>query len=315
MIEGRRHFVIVGPTAAGKSSIAMELALRPDLLGAETIEIVSIDSMCVYKKMDIGTAKPGVEARKSVKHHMIDVVEPSEDYSVSRFQVDALKAIDEIEAKGSTALLVGGTGLYLRAVIDKLDIPGQWPEMAAELKEQCMLGGAALLHDRLKRLDPIAASRMEPSNERRVIRALEVTIGSGRPFSSFGPGMSEYGTTPFLQVGIDPGIHELDRRIESRMIHQMEQGFLEEVSGLVAESIPVSKTAAQGLGYRELFGYLAGESDLGQAVGEAIRRTRKFARRQRSWFRRDRRIVWADPQSQIDSVVRAFAEQIRQSVP
>ena len=175
-----RHIALVGPTASGKSALAMEAARRrPDL------EIVAVDSMQVYRGMDVGTAKPTSADQAEIGHHLLDVADPDDDYTVSRYQADCLAALADIESRGRRALLVGGTGLYLRAVTDGLEIPGQFPAERAALDAEPDTAG---LYGRLRDLDPVAAGRMEPTNRRRVVRALEVTLGSGRPFSSFGPG-------------------------------------------------------------------------------------------------------------------------------
>jgi len=184
---------------------------------------------------------------------------------------------------------VGGTGLYLRAVIDDLEIPDQYPELRAELEADADTAGH---HRRLASLDPVAASRMEPNNRRRVIRALEVTLGSGRPFSSFGPGLETYPVTPFVQVALRWPRDELDRRIALRYERQIHDGFLAEVEAL--RVIGPSRTAAQALGYRELVEHLEGSCTLDEALDAAIRRTCRFARRQERWFRRDPRIRWVD---------------------
>ncbi len=297
-----RHLCLVGPTAAGKSDVALEVAHAsrgvPRKWGP--FEIVSVDSMVVYRGMDIGTAKPSIADRRLVPHHMIDLVEPWEEYSLSLFQSDVASCIAGIESRGGRALLVGGTGLYLRAVVDGLTPPGRWPEIASQLEAECERQGPEFLHSRLARLDPVGASRMEPTNARRILRALEVTVGSGRPFSSFGPGLTTYPECPFVLVGVDSS--RLDDRIASRVGAQMDEGFLGEVAGLrcslAASGRDWSKTAAQALGYRELIEHLDGETSLPEAVDAIVQRTRRFARRQRRWFRRDPRIRWVDAEGQ-----------------
>ncbi|MCQ3807692.1 MAG: tRNA (adenosine(37)-N6)-dimethylallyltransferase MiaA [Acidimicrobiaceae bacterium] len=286
MATGRadRPLVILGPTASGKSSLAVATA---EFIGAA--EIVSIDSMAVYRGMDIGTASPTGSDQQQVPHHLIDVADPSEEFTVGVFKRLATAAIDAIRARGNTPILVGGTGLYLRAVVDDLNLPGRYPEAAAELDAE---PDTEALHTRLASLDPLAASRMEPSNRRRVLRALEVTIGSGSPFSSFGPGLEEYGPTPFVMVALRWPQAVLDERIATRYQQQIEAGFLDEVRHLAAGG--VGRTAAQALGYKELLAHLGGECSLEEALATAIRRTRRFARRQQRWFRRDPRINWMD---------------------
>jgi tRNA dimethylallyltransferase len=282
---------IVGTTASGKSSLAMELARhRGD------VELVSADSMQVYRGMDIGTAKPTAAEQAEVRHHVIDLVDPWEPFEVHSFQRAVADALADIADRGRRAVLVGGTGLYLQAVIDGFEIPGRFPAVASELDAE---DDTAALHARLVELDPLAASRMEPSNRRRIVRALEVTLGSGRPFSSYGPGVGTRAESPILQVGIRLPQEVVADRIAARYARQVADGFLAEVEHL-ADGPPLSHTAAQALGYRELLRHVvavrAGEAapTFDEALDEAVRRTRAFARRQRAWFRRDPRITWLE---------------------
>ena len=279
-----RPLVIVGPTASGKSEIAMGVAR---LIGGA--EIVTLDSMQVYRGMDIGTATPTAAEQAEVRHHLIDLVDPSEEFAVAELQAQATAAIDDIRSRGAVPVLVGGTGLYVRAVIDNLQIPGRYPEVRATLEAE---PDTAALHRRLAALDPVAAGRMEPTNRRRIIRALEVTIGSGRSFSSYGPGLAHYPATPFVQVGLCWERDHLDERIAARYRRQMADGFLDEVRSLAGQ--PISRTASQALGYKELLAHLRGEMTLDEALELAVVRTRRFARRQERWFRRDPRIHWLD---------------------
>ncbi|MFP5320557.1 MAG: tRNA (adenosine(37)-N6)-dimethylallyltransferase MiaA [Acidimicrobiia bacterium] len=280
------HAALVGATATGKSAIALELARR-----YPSWELVTVDSMQVYRGMDVGTAKPSPAERAEVPHHLLDVAEPWEDYDVARYQADARAAIADIEARGRRALLVGGTALYLRAVVDDLTLPGQYPDVRAELDADPDTEG---LHARLAEVDPAAAARMEPTNRRRVVRALEVALGSGRPFSSFGPGLDQHPPTPFALVAVRRDHADLDRRIHDRYDAQLAAGFLDEVRSLTTAERPLSRTAAQALGYKELAAHLAGEVTLDEALELARTRTRRFARRQEKWFRRDPRIAWVD---------------------
>ena len=277
--------VLVGPTASGKSAVAMAIARRrsPD------VELVSVDSMQVYRGMDLGTAKPTAGERHEVRHHMLDLVEPTEDFSVADHQRAVTDALVDIRTRGRRAILVGGTGLYVRAVVDELTIPGQWPDVRAELDAE---PDTDALHRRLHDLDPAAASRMEPGNRRRILRALEVTVGSGAPFSSFGPGLDAYPPdVPFHLAGLRVERDILRRRIEERFAAMLDAGLLDEVRGLPA---PLSKTASQALGYRELLRHVHDGEPLDACIDEAVRRTRQFARRQEAWFRRDPRIRWYD---------------------
>jgi tRNA dimethylallyltransferase len=304
---------IVGTTASGKSALAMELAR-----GRGDVELVSVDSMQVYRRMDIGTAKPTAAEQAEVRHHVIDVVEPWEPFEVHSFQRAVADALADIDARGRRAVLVGGTGLYLQAVIDGFEIPGRFPEVAAELEaEPDDEATTRAQHARLAALDPLAASRMEPTNRRRIVRALEVTLGSGRPFSSYGPGLGERSSSAIRQVGIRLPVDVTAERIEARYHRQLADGFLAEVEALRAGP-PLSRTAAQALGYRELLAHLdaraAGEEQptLDDALDEAIRRTRAFARRQRAWFRRDPRIAWLDahddPLDRLDDLLAIAAD-------
>jgi tRNA dimethylallyltransferase len=281
---------LVGVTAAGKSDLVLELAVQRG-----DCEIVSVDSMCVYRGMDIGTSKPNAAARAAVRHHLLDLVDPDEDYTVTRFQAAARQALGRIAARGHHALLVGGTGLYLRAVVDDLVIPGRYPDVAAALEAELDEGRAAPadLHSRLAELDPVGAGRMEPTNRRRVVRALEVTIGAGRRFSEFGPGLGSYPATAIPQVGLHLAPEEADRRIAARFADMIAAGLVDEVRRLAGRPAGLSRTARQALGYREILAHVERGEPLERCLDEAVRRTRQFARRQAAWFRRDPRIRWA----------------------
>jgi tRNA dimethylallyltransferase len=283
---------LLGVTASGKSEAAQDLARRRG-----DVEIVSVDSMCVYRGVDIGTSKPTPAQQAEVAHHLLNLVEPDEEFTVLEFQQAAREALRGIARRGHHALLVGGTGLYLRAVVDDLQFPGRYPEvkaaLEAELDERVEVPA---LHARLAVLDPVAAGRMEPTNRRRVVRALEVTLGSGRPFSTFGPGLESYPPTPVTMIGLARSTEEVDRRIADRFARWMEEGLLDEVRELAARPAGISRTARQALGYRELLAHVEEGAALEACAEEAVRRTRSFARRQASWFRRDPRIVWTDPE-------------------
>jgi len=275
---------LVGATASGKSAIALDVARR---LG--DVEIVTVDSMQVYRGLDIGTAKPTADERAEVPHHLLDLVDPEEEFSVAEFQRAARAAIDDIRGRGKRPLLVGGTGLYLRAVVDDLDLPGQFPEVRRDLARE---PDVERLHARLVELDPLAASRTTTTNRRRIERALEVTIGSGRPFSSYGPGLEAYPPGPAI-VGVDVPLDELDRRIEARVHAMLDAGLVEEAGALRGRTL--SRTASRALGYEELLAHLTGDLARSDAVSMTIQRTRRLARRQLRWFRRDPRVVWTPP--------------------
>jgi len=286
---------VVGPTASGKSAVALHVA---EQIGAE---LISVDSMQVYRGMDIGTAKPTPAEQARVRHHLIDLVDPSAEFTVAQFQT-AYRALD-----GDPAILVGGTGLYHRAVIDDLDLPGEWPALRAELMTQPL----DQLYARLEALDPAAAAKIEPTNQRRIVRALEVIDGSGRPFSSFGPGLDAYPPNPIVQVGLRWDRAVLADRIEQRVHQMLADGLVAEVEGLLAAPGGLSRTAAQALGYKELIGHLGGATTLAEATEQIVVRTRQFAVRQLRWFQRDPRVRWvdvaADPVAEVaPAVLEAF---------
>jgi tRNA dimethylallyltransferase len=285
-----RHLALVGPTASGKSALALALAeTRGD------VELVSLDSMQVYRGMDVGTASPTVAERAAVRHHLVDVADPWEPWSVARTQAGVAAALADIEARGHRAVLVGGTGLYVRAVIDGFTLPGEDLELRAALEAEAATGaGAARLRAELEAVDPVAAGRIDEANVRRLVRALEVVRSTGRPFSESGDGLDVYGP-PRLDValvGVWLPRAALARRIEARVAAMVTDGLVDEVRTLLAADRPLSRTAAEAIGYREVAAALRGERTLAEALVETVARTRRFARRQRVWFRRDPRITW-----------------------
>jgi tRNA dimethylallyltransferase len=285
------HLALVGPTASGKSDLALEVAVA---LG--DVEIVSVDSMQVYRGLDIGTAKVSRRARAAVPHHLIDVADPSDEWSVARFQGAARAAVAAIEERGRRALLVGGTGLYVQAVVDDLTFPGEDLVLRAEIEAATAEpGGVARAYEELSAVDPAAATRIDPHNMRRIVRALEVIRLTGKPFSSFGPGINAFGPTAFPvdMVGVWLPRTVLTERIERRVAAMQAAGFLEEVRALLAEDAAgLSRTAGQAIGYKEMVSHLVDGTPLADAFDSVVRRTRSFARRQRMWFRRDPRITW-----------------------
>jgi tRNA dimethylallyltransferase len=250
--------------------------------------------MQVYRHMDIGTAKPTANDRTSVPHHLLDLVDPDHDFAVAEFVDAAATAMAGIGERGARALLVGGTGLYLRALTDPMEIPGTWPDVRASLEARLVDEPVEVLHAELVTLDPPAAARMEPSNGRRVVRALEVCIGSGRRFSSFGPGLGTYPPVPIVQVGLRWPRPSLAVRIELRVHRMVDAGLVGEVSDLLERFPQLSRTARQALGYKEIIEHLDGRVGLDEAVAQVVLRTRQFAVRQERWFRRDPRIRWID---------------------
>jgi tRNA dimethylallyltransferase len=281
----RHRVAIVGPTASGKSALALAAARE---LG--DVEVVSVDAMQVYRGMDIGTAKPSAAERAEVPHHLIDLVDASETFTVARFAEAHDAAMADLAARDRRALLVGGTGLYHRAVIDDLDLPGEWPELREELLGEAGRCGTPVLHARLRAVDPAAAAKMEPTNTRRVVRALEVCLGSGRAFSSFGPGLESYSPSPVVQIGLDVDRATLAARIETRVHRMVAAGLVDEVRALHAAGM--SRTASQALGYKEVIEHLEGRTSLDDAIEQIVVRTRQFATRQQRWFRRDPRVRW-----------------------
>jgi tRNA dimethylallyltransferase len=266
-------------------------------------ELVVCDAMQVYKRMDIGTAKPTAQDQEQVPHHCIDMVAPSERFTVSDYQVKARAAVADITGRGKNALVVAGTGLYLTSLIDELSFPGEWPEIRRELQQEPEV---SRLYRQLKELDPEAASKIERSNRRRIERALEVCIGSGKPFSATGPGTGAYPDNGVVQIGLLWPREMLVARVEQRVHSMMAAGFLDEVQQLRKDG-NMSHTAKQALGYAELLRHLEGKCTLEQAVGDIVIHTRQFAVRQERWFRRDPRITWVnierDPVSEIGSVL------------
>jgi tRNA dimethylallyltransferase len=279
--------VILGPTASGKSDVAMALArVHPE------VEIIAVDAMQVYRGMDIGTAKPSMDDRVAVQHHCLDLVDAADEFTVTDFAAAAGEAIAVTESRNDRPVLVAGTGLYLRSITDPMEVPGRWPDVHKELEARVEMEGVESLHRQLAALDPIAAARMESSNARRVVRALEVTLGSGRPFSSFGPGVDTYPPTRFHQFGLRWPRPLLTKRIAERVHRMIDGGLVAEVEWLALG--PISRTARQALGYKELLDHLDGGCTLDAAIETIITRTRQFAVRQERWFRRDPRIRWID---------------------
>ena len=250
--------------------------------------------MQVYRGLDIGTAKPTIAERAVVPHHLIDVADPSEEWSAMRHQAAARTAVAAIEARGKRALLVGGTGLYVQAVVDDLRFPGEDPDLRAELDAWTgEPGGVAAAYEELRRRDPHAADKVDPHNARRIVRALEVIRLTGKPFSSFGPGIDQFGPSafPVRMAGIWVPRDVLNARIAARFSAMRDAGLVDEARRLL-DGPQLSRTAGQAIGYKEIIGAITGDGSIDDAIDTAVRRTRSFARRQRMWFRRDPRITW-----------------------
>ncbi|CAN5790989.1 tRNA (adenosine(37)-N6)-dimethylallyltransferase MiaA [soil metagenome] len=250
--------------------------------------------MLVYRGMDIGTAKPTAQQRKVVPHHLIDLAEPSERFTVARFQQLARDAIGGVRARGAVPLLVGGSGLYFRAVADDLIFPGEDPSVRAELQSEADAAGVATLHRRLRALDPVAAAKIEPDNVRRVVRALEVPAITGRRFSAFAQGWRHHDRDRVRVAGVRMPAEAVAARIEIRVSAMFAAGWLEEVRGLVERGSGDWLTSSQAIGYAELVRHLDGRLSLEEAWEGTVRRTKNLARRQMAWFRRDPRVRWFD---------------------
>ncbi len=276
---------IVGPTAAGKSALSLALAHR--LAG----EVVNADSMQLYRGMDIGTAKLRPHEREGVPHHVLDIWEVTEPASVVAYQELARAAMDAIFARGHTPLLVGGSGLYVRAALERFDFPGTDPALRAALEQELATVGAGALHARLAALAPEAAEKILPTNGRRIVRALEVVTLTGSFVASL-PAPAPY--YPAVHIGVDRDPAELDERVQARVDQMFAEGLVEEVRALAAVGLGQGRTASRALGYQQVLRCLAGECTLAQARDETVTATRRFVRRQRSWFRRDPAVVWLD---------------------
>lgn len=284
---------VVGPTGSGKSALAIELALA---LGGEC---VNADSMQFYRGMNIGTAKVTVEEMRGVPHHLLDTLDVTEEASVATFQAQARQAFDEIRARGNYPILVGGSGLYVRAALDILEFPETDPAVRARLEAELATSGPGPLLERLRTVDPESAERVK--DDRRLVRALEVFEVTGRPFSSFMPTRTYY--QPALQIGLNGDRAQLHQRLHERVVAMEEAGLLAEVEALEAQGLRQGKTAPAAIGYREFLKVLDAtrgslpdgqEYSVAQAVDDTVTATRQFARRQLTWFRADHRVHWLD---------------------
>ncbi len=281
-----RVVAIVGPTATGKSPLS--LALARELDG----EVVNADSMQLYRGMDIGTAKLTTAERAGVAHHVLDIWEVTEPAGVAGYQRLARRAIDGILARGRVPLLVGGSGLYVRAVLEHFEFPGTDPRVRAGLEAELAEAGPAALYARLAAADPVAAASILPSNARRIVRALEVIALTGGRFTATLPDPTPY--YPSVQLGLDLANDALDARIASRVRGMWAAGLVDETRALEARGLREGRTASRALGYQQVLRHLAGECPQEQAEADTVQATRRFVRRQRSWFRRDPRVHWLD---------------------
>ena len=286
---------VVGPTASGKSALAVEVALALDG------EVVNADAFQLYRGMDVGTAKPTGAERRTVPHHLLDVLDVTREATVAGYQRAAAAVLDDVAARGRPAVLVGGSGLYVRAVLDGLEIPPTDPAVRARLEAELATVGSPALHARLAESDPAAAAAILPTNGRRVVRALEVGTLTGRPFRATLPAGAY--ARPAVQVGLDVPRDVLDERIAARVDRMWRDGLVEEVRRLDAEGLSRGRTAARALGYAQVLRLLAGELTDDEARAQTVAVTRRYARRQESWFRRDPRVAWL-PHDDPDLVAR-----------
>ncbi len=293
-----RVIAVVGPTAAGKSALSLALA---HALGGE---VVNADSMQLYRGMDIGTAKLTPPERAGVPHHVLDIWPVTEPASVAQYQRLARAAIDAVAARGRVPLLVGGSGLYVRAVLEEFEFPGTDPAVRRRLEAELADAGPAPLHARLAAADPAAAATILPGNGRRIVRALEVIELTGRPFTARLPEPRPFYDA--VQIGVDRDPADLDGRIAARVDQMWAAGLVDEVRALEARGLREGLTASRALGYQQVLRFLAGGCSEAEAHAETVRATRRFVRRQRSWFRRDPRVVWLDGADE-NLVVRALA--------
>jgi tRNA dimethylallyltransferase len=278
--------IICGPTATGKSDLALEVAQKYDG------EIINADSMQLYRGMDIGTAKLTVEERRGIPHHLLDILKVSQDASVAQYQEQARAAIEDIQSRGKVAIVVGGTGLYIKSIVDEMNFPETNPELRKKLEDEAELLGAAELYSRLRLLDPEAAAAIEPANIRRIIRALEVIEVTGKPYSANLPSDTSLRFPDALHVGLSMERSSLAPRIEARVHRMFEQGLISEVESLLSEGLLEGATAQRAIGYAQVIALIRGEVTQNLAIEETVVATRQYVRRQETWFKRDQRIQW-----------------------
>ncbi|AKL95385.1 tRNA dimethylallyltransferase MiaA [Clostridium aceticum] len=284
----KKLLILVGPTAVGKTDTSIALAMK--LKG----EIISADSMQIYKHMNIGTAKPSIEEIQGIPHHLMDIVEPNEDFSVAAFQQKAKVAIEEITYKNKLPIIVGGTGLYVNAIIYNMDFTStisNW-DLRNQLQEEADKYGNEYLHDKLREIDPDAAERIHKNNVKRVIRAIEIFHESGEKIGNFREDVQLTNEYDFLLIGLTRDREELYDRINKRVDIMMEEGLIEEVKKLLEMGYPEDLVAFKGLGYKEIISYLNGSIPLEEAITILKRDTRRYAKRQLTWFRRFENIQW-----------------------
>ena len=293
-----KTIVICGATATGKSDLAVDLAKE---IGAQ---IINADSMQIYRGMDIGTAKLTIEERKGIEHHLLDVLDVSQDATVAWYQELARNAVSKIHSAGMHAIIVGGTGLYIKAILDDLNFPDTDAQVRQRLTEEAKLFGIVSLFERLAQLDPAAAAAIDVQNERRVIRALEVIEITGKPFTANLPREESSRFPDALQFGLVMDRAELGARVEARVDRMWERGFVDEVDSLISRGINQATTARRALGYAQIIAMRAGEMTETAAIEDTKRATRQYVRRQETWFSRDARIQWISPsQPRLETVM------------
>jgi len=293
--------VISGATATGKSALSVELAQAIDA------EIINADSMQVYRGMDIGTAKISAEERNGISHHMLDVLNVSQDSTVAWYQSEARRVIDEVHSRGKNVVMVGGTGLYIKAVIDELNFPDTDPMVRHTLNAEAEELGIDAMFARLEKLDPAAALAIDRANLRRIIRALEVIEITGKPFTANLPREASIRYPDARQFGLVMNREDLSDRIDVRVNAMFDQGLVAEVQKLVADGLLQGRTAQRALGYAQVISYLNGDISLDAAIEETKRATRQYARRQETWFSRDGRITWLSTrQPRLESILESL---------
>jgi len=293
--------VITGATATGKSALSIALAESIDA------EIINADSMQVYRGMDIGTAKITVDERQGIRHHMLDVLDVNQDSTVAWYQSDAREAIDEIHSRGKNVVMVGGTGLYIKAVIDELNFPDTDPMVRHTLNKEAEELGIDAMFERLERLDPAAALAIDRANLRRIIRALEVIEITGKPFTANLPRQESVRYPHAQQFGLVMDREDLSERIDVRVNSMFEQGLVAEVENLIGTGLLQGRTAQRALGYSQVISHLNNELSLDAAIEETKRATRQYARRQETWFSRDSRIKWiATRQNRLETILESL---------
>jgi tRNA dimethylallyltransferase len=293
--------VIAGATATGKSALSIALAESIDA------EIINADSMQVYRGMDIGTAKITVDERQGIPHHMLDVLDVDQDSTVAWYQSDARAAIDEIHSRGKNVVMVGGTGLYIKAVIDELNFPDTDPMVRHTLNKEAEELGIDAMFERLERLDPAAALAIDRANLRRIIRALEVIEITGKPFTANLPRQESVRYPHARQFGLVMDREDLSERIDVRVNSMFEQGLVAEVENLIGAGLLQGRTAQRALGYSQVISHLNNELSLDAAIEETKRATRQYARRQETWFSRDSRIKWiATRQNRLETILESL---------